>query len=131
MSDEPKQSETPPRTMQLQHQVRLGQTDVYELLAKFEELERENQRLRESLKNWEATAARRLVIIGEVSTERDQLKACARELAKAKRCPNCEDVGWYLVEGPHGEPQQEQCKWCDTTPDSRFNALAAFDKLPK
>ena len=37
-------------------------------------------------------------------------------------CPNCGDQGWYMVADTHtGEPMQEQCQFCDTVPNSRFN----------
>ena len=37
-------------------------------------------------------------------------------------CPNCDNVGWYIVQDSFtGEPLQEQCEWCYTNPMSRFN----------
>ena len=35
--------------------------------------------------------------------------------------PNCGNKGWYCVAGFHGEPYQEQCEFCYTVPNSRFN----------
>ena len=59
-----------------------------------------------------------------------ELVEAAQALREAKRCPNCEDDGWWVRAEPHtGEAEQMQCQWCYETADSRFNALAALDKL--
>lgn len=42
-------------------------------------------------------------------------------LVKTVKCPNCDDVGWYVVPGRDGEPEQEQCEFCETVPNSIFN----------
>jgi len=36
-------------------------------------------------------------------------------------CPKCDNRGWFIVTGRDGEPEQVQCEWCDTIPNSRFN----------
>jgi hypothetical protein len=44
-----------------------------------------------------------------------------------KACPNCDNVGWYVVQNVHtGEPEQQQCRFCYTEPDSVFNVVAAL-----
>lgn len=35
--------------------------------------------------------------------------------------PDCNNKGWYCVTGFCGEPYQEQCEFCYTVPNSRFN----------
>ena len=46
-------------------------------------------------------------------------------LAAAKEdrqdCPYCENIGWYMVPDSNGEPTPEQCRWCYTMPNSKFN----------
>ena len=50
-------------------------------------------------------------------------RAKAEKLATCIPCP-CGDVGYYVVPDRNtGEPEQEQCQFCDTNPDSRFKAL--------
>jgi hypothetical protein len=39
-------------------------------------------------------------------------------------CPNCDNVGWYMVPDPEGRPTMEQCQWCYTVSNSRFNSLS-------
>lgn len=63
--------------------------------------------------------------------QRDQWREVAVQLSRSKKCPNCDDVGFYVIENRQGEPEQCQCQWCYTTPQSRFNALAAYDRLVK
>ncbi len=55
------------------------------------------------------------------------------DVARAQRCPNCEDVGFYMWRHHRtGEPEMIQCEWCDKTPDSRFNTLNKLcEKLPE
>ena len=40
-------------------------------------------------------------------------------------CPNCPNQGWYAVQYTHadGTPDQcqQQCEWCYTMPNSKFN----------
>ena len=40
-------------------------------------------------------------------------------------CPNCPNQGWYAVAYTHadGTPDQcqQQCEWCYTMPNSKFN----------
>tara|TARA_R110000823_G_scaffold62221_1_gene147881 strand:+ start:513 stop:785 length:273 start_codon:yes stop_codon:yes gene_type:complete len=42
-------------------------------------------------------------------------------------CPNCPNQGWYAVEyrNADGTPDQaqQQCEWCYTMPNSKFNLL--------
>lgn len=42
-------------------------------------------------------------------------------LAEGAHCFDCPDQGWYIVPDSNGEPTQEQCEWCYTTKDSKFN----------
>lgn len=41
--------------------------------------------------------------------------------AKGADCPNCDNIGWFMVPDSSGEPTPEQCQWCHTTPNSKFN----------
>lgn len=43
-------------------------------------------------------------------------------LTDCETCP-CSDVGYFVVCGVDGEPEQEQCQFCYETENSRFNAL--------
>ena len=71
-----------------------------------------------------------LAVTAERYRRMAELVEAAQALREARRCPNCEDVGWYIQPEYHtGEAEQAQCQWCYETPDSRFNALAALDKL--
>jgi hypothetical protein len=45
------------------------------------------------------------------------------------RCPNCLDVGRYAVESVGAPPDQMQCEWCYTTPNSVFNITRQRDAL--
>lgn len=69
--------------------------------------------------------------VGDMMFRRDALtaeKEMSRRLAEAKSC-NCGDVGFFIyVPYSDAEPKQEQCEFCYTDPNSRFNALAAYDK---
>ena len=38
-----------------------------------------------------------------------------------EHCPNCPDVGWYVMEDYQGEPEQIQCEFCYTVRNSVFN----------
>jgi len=38
-----------------------------------------------------------------------------------KDCPNCPNQGWYMVPGINEEPTPQQCEWCYTVEDSKFN----------
>jgi len=38
-------------------------------------------------------------------------------------CPNCDNFGWYMVPDSEGQPTMEQCQWCYTVTNSRFNSL--------
>ena len=35
--------------------------------------------------------------------------------------PNCGDQGFSIIVNAQGEPEQEQCKFCYTNPNSVFN----------
>ena len=51
-------------------------------------------------------------------------------LCNAQRCPNCPDRGWYVVANRNtGEPEQEQCEYCYTVPDSLFNVIQSTDGI--
>jgi hypothetical protein len=62
---------------------------------------------------------------------RDAFRAVANELAKCVKCPNCDDIGWYV--GPSEkdpmEPAQVNCQFCHTVPNSRYKALMALADL--
>jgi hypothetical protein len=69
-----------------------------------------------------------------LAAERDNaaLRADAEKVKNAERCPNCPDQGWYAVRDRYtGDPAQEQCEWCETMPNSLFNALRNFDAAPR
>ena len=43
-------------------------------------------------------------------------------IEQGKGCPNCPDQGWYVVASIYtGEAEQEQCEFCETDPESKFN----------
>ena len=44
-------------------------------------------------------------------------------------CPNCDNCGWYMVPDSNGEPTQEQCQWCYTVTNSRFNTSLPNDQI--
>lgn len=69
--------------------------------------------------------------VKQLEGERDQWREVAVQLSRSNKCPNCDDVGFYVIENRQGEPEQCQCQWCYTTPQSRFNALAAYERLCK
>lgn len=59
-----------------------------------------------------------------MANEIEALQARVARLENMKSCPNCDDVGWYVVaDNFTGEPLQEQCQWCYETTDSKFNVL--------
>jgi hypothetical protein len=37
------------------------------------------------------------------------------------QCPDCDNVGYYIVQDRFGEPEQVQCQFCYTEPNSIFN----------
>lgn len=39
---------------------------------------------------------------------------------KSEDCPYCPNQGWYF-DGDPEDPEQTQCEWCWTTPNSKFN----------
>ena len=46
-------------------------------------------------------------------------------------CPHCPNQGWYAVPNRNtGDAEQQQCEFCYTTPNSRFNADAR-DATPR
>ena len=40
-----------------------------------------------------------------------------------KSCPDCNNDGFYIVPDKDGEPEQVQCQFCYTEPDSVFNVV--------
>ena len=40
-----------------------------------------------------------------------------------KACPNCPNVGWYVIADENGEQEQVQCQFCDAEPSSVFNVV--------
>lgn len=53
--------------------------------------------------------------------EIDTLKKEVEELKDGDNCPHCNDMGYQVVTGRDGEPEQEQCEWCYTNPNSKFS----------
>ena len=48
------------------------------------------------------------------SAPADVVNLRAVELLREARCPHCDGQGWYIVPNRNtGEPEQEQCRWCD------------------
>jgi len=45
-----------------------------------------------------------------------------------KNCHSCNNVGWYAVHGPGGEPEQEQCEFCYTVENSIFNVISHLEQ---
>jgi hypothetical protein len=43
------------------------------------------------------------------------------ERVKGLNCPSCNNEGYYMVCDAIGNPTPEQCEWCYTTPNSKFN----------
>jgi hypothetical protein len=57
-----------------------------------------------------------------MTQDRHSSRSLPERLDAAQRCPNCNDVGWYVVTNRStGEAEQEQCEFCYTVPDSLFN----------
>lgn len=45
-----------------------------------------------------------------------------------EHCPHCPDQGFIVKANRNaGEPEQEQCEWCHTTPNSAFLASEGKD----
>ena len=57
---------------------------------------------------------------GESSRNGEALIAA---LDAAQRCQCCPDQGWYERQNTRTGPEQEQCEFCYTVEDSRFNVL--------
>jgi hypothetical protein len=49
-------------------------------------------------------------------------------MSELKACPNCNNVGYYVVEDINGEAEQVQCQFCYTEPNSVFNAVNALNE---
>jgi len=64
----------------------------------------------------------------------EQLKTVCDELVSSKKCPNCDDVGWFMelrrTTFGEPEPEQRQCEFCYLDPKSRFNTLNTYNSLP-
>ena len=56
--------------------------------------------------------------------EQQGMVSVPRGFLEAARCPECSGVGWNEVVGSDGEPEQQQCQWCDM----RNEMLAASEK---
>lgn len=47
----------------------------------------------------------------------------------AERCPHCLDQGFWINQNEHtGDPEQVQCEWCATNPNSRFQKEIVWRK---
>lgn len=62
-----------------------------------------------------------------------RLEEAADKILNARPC-RCGDVGYFVVmnntyDYHGGEPEQEQCEFCYTDPDSRFKAIEDYKKL--
>jgi hypothetical protein len=44
-------------------------------------------------------------------------------------CPYCDDVGYTVEPDRHGEPEQMQCEFCYTVPNSVFNVTINVGRL--
>lgn len=67
----------------------------------------------------------------QLETELNEARKVADALAQSKKCPNCNDAGWYPMMVHSSNPweaEQVQCEWCERTPDSRFKAMSAYDQ---
>ena len=78
----------------------------------------------------ESYAEAALAVITQRVNAKNRIEELERQLAEAKaemrialKCPLCEDVGWYAVNSKDG-PEQQQCEFCYTTPNSLFNIRA-------
>jgi hypothetical protein len=49
-------------------------------------------------------------------------------LSYGLNCPNCPDQGWF-ADGPTDDPEQIQCKFCETEENSIFNIKRRIKKL--
>jgi len=59
----------------------------------------------------------------EQQKEIDELKAHCARLQKAASCP-CGDVGYIVRYNTYnGDPEQEQCEFCYTEPNSRYTVI--------
>lgn len=71
--------------------------------------------------------------IGYTQTIKGQLEWIELLEAKVKNlpvhCPDCDDRGWYLT-GKNGEPEQVQCEFCHTTPNSYYNKRLNDPSIP-
>lgn len=47
-------------------------------------------------------------------------EACKAGVEEIQICPNCNNVGYY-ADGPTDDPEQTQCEFCYTVPNSLFN----------
>ena len=51
---------------------------------------------------------------------------------KGEDCPLCDNVGWVVNTNCSSLPweaTQEQCRWCYTNPNSKFNQEILNDKI--
>jgi len=55
---------------------------------------------------------------------RDAYSSANKQTLEILDCPNCDNVGWYMVPDSEGRPTMEQCQWCYTVSNSRFNSLS-------
>jgi len=54
-----------------------------------------------------------------------EIEAIKDALEKAEPC-QCGDVGYFVVAGSEGNPEQEQCEFCYTNPNSLFSLREAL-----
>ena len=55
----------------------------------------------------------------------EQKRIRIAEICGREHCPDCPNQGWFYVNRTgreDGEPDQEQCRWCETVEGSIFNS---------
>jgi hypothetical protein len=59
---------------------------------------------------------------------RSQLADATQKLEEARKCPHCDDEGFTVQPDRRGEPEQVQCEFCYTVPNSIFNMRQRIDQ---
>jgi len=58
-----------------------------------------------------------------------EINAAIATFCNFQKCPNCDDVGYFVTQDAKGEPLMNQCEFCETTDNSIFNAPNFFENL--